>query len=163
MEIKHLEQILSILKHSDITELELDQDGTHLKVSRGPRHVVGHSVSVAAPTPIVEPAIVGHVNGISQGSAAPAAASATPAINPNFTKVESPIVGTFYRKPSPDADFFVNEGDRVKKGDTLCIIEAMKLMNEIESPCDGRVEKILLPDGKVVEFGEVIFLINPTA
>jgi acetyl-CoA carboxylase biotin carboxyl carrier protein len=79
-----------------------------------------------------------------------------------FTKVESPIVGTFYRKPSPDAELFVKEGDTVSKGQTLCIIEAMKLMNEIESPSSGKIVKILGVEGKVVEFGEVLFLIDPS-
>ncbi len=75
--------------------------------------------------------------------------------------MESPLVGTFYRKPSPDASPFVSEGDVVKKGDTLCIVEAMKLMNEIEAPCSGKVTKVLPSDGAVVEFGEVLFLIDP--
>ena len=79
----------------------------------------------------------------------------------NLKKVESPIVGTFYRKPSPDAPPFAKEGDRVAAGDTLCIVEAMKLMNEIDSPCSGTIEKILVADGEVVEFGEVLFLIKP--
>ncbi|NDC38170.1 MAG: hypothetical protein EBZ48_08975 [Proteobacteria bacterium] len=69
------------------------------------------------------------------------------------------MVGTFYRKPSPDAEPFVKEGDRVSKGATLCIIEAMKVMNEIDAPCDGVIEKILPSEGEVVEFGEVLFLI----
>jgi acetyl-CoA carboxylase biotin carboxyl carrier protein len=79
-----------------------------------------------------------------------------------YVKVESPIVGTFYRRPSPDAESFVKEGDIVSKGATLCIIEAMKLMNEIEAPTSGRVVKILGSDGQVVEFGEVLFLIDPS-
>jgi acetyl-CoA carboxylase biotin carboxyl carrier protein len=78
-----------------------------------------------------------------------------------YVKVESPIVGTFYRKPSPDADMFVKEGDTVSKGDTLCIIEAMKLMNEIEAPTSGKIVKILGVEGQVIEFGEVLFLIDP--
>lgn len=159
MEIKDLEQIVSILKHSDVTEFELDQDGTHIKLSRGPKLVA----AAQATSHLVEPAIVApSTNG---GGHLPAA-SGTPHIvanNSHLTKVESPIVGTFYRKPGPDSAVFVNEGDRVKKGDTLCIIEAMKLMNEIDSPCDGKIEKILLTDGKVVEFGETLFLINPAA
>ncbi len=71
-------------------------------------------------------------------------------------------MGTFYRKPSPDAELFVKEGDVVSKGATLCIIEAMKLMNEIEAPSSGKVVKILGVEGKVVEFGEVLFLIDPS-
>jgi acetyl-CoA carboxylase biotin carboxyl carrier protein len=78
-----------------------------------------------------------------------------------YVKVESPIVGSFYRKPSPDAEPFVKEGDVVSKGCTLCIIEAMKLMNEIESPTSGKVVKVLGAEGQVVEFGEVLFLIDP--
>ena len=75
--------------------------------------------------------------------------------------VESPIVGTYYSKPSPDADSFVQVGSKVKKGDKLCIIEAMKLMNEIDCPVDGVIEEICLTDAEVVEFGEVLFRINP--
>ena len=78
-----------------------------------------------------------------------------------YVKVESPIVGSFYRKPSPDAEPFAKEGDVVRKGGTLCIIEAMKLMNEIESPTSGRIVKVLGVEGQVVEFGEVLFLIDP--
>jgi acetyl-CoA carboxylase biotin carboxyl carrier protein len=78
-----------------------------------------------------------------------------------FIKVESPIVGSFYRRPSPDAEPFVKEGDVISKGSTLCIIEAMKLMNEIESPASGKIVKILGTEGQVVEFGEVLFLIDP--
>lgn len=151
MEIKDLEQILSILKNTDISEFELDHDGTHLKLSRGVRQVVAAHAPVGAFS--VESAV---------GAVVPAAESKAAAPDTShLTKVQSPIVGTFYRKPSPDAENFVKEGDVVKKGDTLCIIEAMKLMNEIDAPCDGRIEKILLTDGKVVEFGETLFLINP--
>jgi acetyl-CoA carboxylase biotin carboxyl carrier protein len=78
-----------------------------------------------------------------------------------YVKVESPIVGSFYRRPSPDAEPFVKEGDVISKGSTLCIIEAMKLMNEIESPTSGKVVKIMGAEGQVVEFGEVLFLIDP--
>ena len=76
-------------------------------------------------------------------------------------EVLSPMPGTFYRSPSPDDDFFVNEGDDVKKGDTLCIIEAMKIMNEIESEENGKIQKILVEDGNAVEFNQPLFIINP--
>ena len=77
--------------------------------------------------------------------------------------IASPIVGTFYRSPSPDADPYVDEGDYVKKGQVLCIVEAMKLMNEIESEVDGRVMKILAESTKPVEYGQALFLVDPTA
>jgi acetyl-CoA carboxylase biotin carboxyl carrier protein len=153
MEIKDIEQILKILKQSDIRDFELEQDGTKLKLVRGftgemlvhqPMGVVAQvGISTPSPGPVVP---------------VPAAGADIPA---NYVKVVSPIVGTFYRKPSPDAEAFVKEGDKVKKGDTLCIVEAMKLMNEIEAPSSGKVVKVLLSDAEVVEFGEVLVLIDP--
>jgi acetyl-CoA carboxylase biotin carboxyl carrier protein len=80
-----------------------------------------------------------------------------------FVTVTSPIVGTFYRSPSPDADPYVEEGESVKKGQVLCIVEAMKLMNEIESEVDGRLVKILVENTKSVEYGQALFLIDPKA
>lgn len=156
MEIKDLEHIVKILKQNDVTEFELNQDGTQIKLSRGGQVVVqsqtvsSHQPIALMPAAVPPPAAAsvenggGHLNGAHSG-----------------TKVESPLVGTFYRKPSPDASPFVSEGDVVKKGDTLCIVEAMKLMNEIEAPCSGKVTKVLPSDGAVVEFGEVLFLIDP--
>jgi acetyl-CoA carboxylase biotin carboxyl carrier protein len=164
MEIKELEQLFGILKHSDISEFELDRNGVRVKITRGVRHAISGHANLAPVFPMVEPAIVSPtLPGTAFPDAANSSTKAPPAINPNFVKVESPIVGTFYRKPSPDAEPFAKEGDRVKKGDTLCIIEAMKLMNEIESPCDGKIEKVMLADAKVVEFGELLFLIDPAS
>lgn len=155
MDIKDLEQIISILKQNGVTEFELQQGETHIKLSR--------ALSGAAQT--VAYAEIEPVFGIApaNGHASPAGLRVEHAaqVDKSFVKVESPIVGTFYSKPSPDADTFVQVGDSVKKGDTLCIVEAMKLMNEIEAPCSGIVESILLTDGQVVEFGEVLFHIRP--
>ncbi|MCO6429277.1 MAG: acetyl-CoA carboxylase biotin carboxyl carrier protein [Deltaproteobacteria bacterium] len=157
MDINDLEQILGILKRNDIVDFELRQGETHIKLTRAG----AVQLAQASGGPVVaqiEPAIVSsNIN----GTAAPLAEPAEGQINSKFVKVESPIVGTFYRKPSPDSEPFVKVGDTVKKGDTLCIVEAMKLMNEIDSPIGGRVEKILLSDGEVVEYGEILFLINP--
>ena len=155
MDIKELQEIISILKENDVLDFELVQDGTTIKLSRGQRAVMAAPQAQGYSVQEVQPAIINVANG---SAAIPTAVSAA---EEHLRKVESPIVGTFYRKPSPDAENFVKVGDQVKKGDTLCIIEAMKLMNEIESPCDGRLEKILLDDGQVVEFGETLFLINP--
>jgi acetyl-CoA carboxylase biotin carboxyl carrier protein len=156
MDINEIQQIIALFKQSDVTEFELDHDGTKLRIARGSQPVTVQTVAVR---PVdLEPAIVAASNG------QPVVRTESPAPLPsNLTKVESPIVGTFYRRPSPDAEPFAKEGDRVKKGDTLCIIEAMKVMNEIDAPCSGKVEKVFLSDGNVVEFGEVLFLINPEA
>ena len=152
MDISELEEILTILKRNDIVEFELRQGETHIKLTRG--GAASQAYSGPAVVQHLEPAIV---SAGTNGTSAPAATE----VNSKLAKVESPIVGTFYRKPSPDAEPFVKVGDSVKKGATLCLVEAMKLMNEIESPCSGKVEKILLNDGEVVEYGEVLFLINP--
>lgn len=151
MEIDELEKIIGILKTSDVTEFEFEKGGSKIKLTRG----VNYGPAQPVPLPEVRQAVP-------LAATAPAPQVGREAsIDPNLVKVESPIVGTFYRKPSPDAEPFVTEGTMVKKGDTLCIIEAMKLMNEIEAPVSGKLEKILLSDGKVVEYGELLFLINP--
>lgn len=152
MDIKDIENIIKILKQNEVTEFELEQEGTRVKLSRT---TGGAFVSSEARYEMV-PAVQGSM-------AAPAASngSAPQEDLGRYVKVESPIVGTFYRKPSPDADLFVKEGDTVRKGDTLCIIEAMKLMNEIEAPTSGKVVKIFGVEGQVIEFGEVLFLIDP--
>ncbi|NBO38564.1 acetyl-CoA carboxylase biotin carboxyl carrier protein [bacterium] len=104
------------------------------------------------------------VSAAATSPAAPAAASSTPAAAkpiPEGTTISSPFVGTFYRSPSPDSPVFVDIGTRVKKGQTLCIVEAMKLMNEIESELDGEVVGILVDNAKPVEFGTPLFVIRP--
>lgn len=156
MDINDLEKILKMLKASDVTEFDLEQDGTNLKVRRGTVVRRGRTMDN----------MTGNSMPHMMDSADPAASvpqTSAPRVEDDsrFVKVQSPIVGTFYRKPSPDSEPFVKEGDRVKKGDTLCIVEAMKLMNEIEAPCGGVIEKILLSDAQVVEFGETLFLITP--
>lgn len=161
MKIDELEQIIKILKQNEVNEFEFDNDGVRIRLSRGAlvassgaRQVVVHDI---------EPAVVGALNGKSSIEHHSAVKEAPKEDTSHLIKVESPIVGTFYRRPSPDIEPFVTEGTTVKKGQTLCIIEAMKLMNEIEAPCSGKIEKILLSDSQVVEFGEVLFLINPNS
>ena len=155
MDIKDIEHIIKILKQNEVTDFELEQEGTRVKLSRT---ASGAYVQSEARFDVV-PAV--HVP-VPTGAAPGAASAAAQEDHGRFVRVESPIVGTFYRKPSPDAELFVKEGDVVAKGATLCIIEAMKLMNEIEAPSAGKVVKILGVEGKVVEFGEVLFMIDPS-
>lgn len=161
MNIKDLQKIIDILQDTDVTDFELDQDGTTIKISRNKHQHVAVTMPAASEqlmTAPVQQQIQTPV--LSAEPLAQAAAVAAEKTN-NFFCVESPIVGTFYRKSSPDADSFVEVGTKVKKGDTLCIVEAMKLMNEIDSPIDGVVEEILIEDSQVVEFGENLFSIRP--
>jgi acetyl-CoA carboxylase biotin carboxyl carrier protein len=161
MKIDELEQIIKILKQNEVNEFEFENDGVRIRLSRGTP--VAQSIShhhhqqpMGGYNVEIQPAI----SGIQTLAPQPAAVAPIEDLSHLF-KVESPIVGTFYRKPSPDSPLFVTEGQTVTKGQTLCIIEAMKLMNEIEAPISGKVEKILINDAQVVEFAEVLFLINP--
>jgi acetyl-CoA carboxylase biotin carboxyl carrier protein len=133
------------VKH-DLAELEVEQGGTRIRVVRE------RSAPAAAPR--------------GEGTAA-APAAAAPALEApnqaNLVKIEAPMVGTFYRSPAPDSAPFVQEGDVVKDGQVLCIIEAMKLMNEIEAKVAGRITRVLVENGQPVEFGQPLFLIDPRA
>ena len=154
MDIKDIENIIKILKQNEVTEFELEQEGTRVKLSRTTGGTYVTSEARYEMIPAVQ---------LSAPSVPMSAGASSQDDLGRYVKVESPIVGTFYRKPSPDADLFVKEGDTVSKGDTLCIIEAMKLMNEIEAPTSGKIVKILGVEGQVIEFGEVLFLIDPAA
>ena len=134
------------VKH-DLAELEVEQGGARIRVVRE-RGVV------AASAPRIEGA----------APAAPQVAPMTePAVAAHLVKVEAPMVGTFYRASAPEAAPYVQEGDVVKDGQVLCIIEAMKLMNEIEAKVAGRIARVLVDNGQPVEFGQPLFLIDPKA
>ncbi len=148
---KDIHHLVELLRKHDLAELEVEHQGLRIRVRRG--------VSAdAVPAVLAEPARPAlHPLEESAGSAAPEVTSDA------LVPVASPIVGTFYRSPSPDADPYVEEGDYVKKGQVLCVVEAMKLMNEIESEVDGRIHKILAESTKPVEYGQPLFLIDSSA
>ncbi len=152
MDIKDIEHIIRILKQNEVTEFELEQDGTRVKLART---AAGAYTQLESRMDMVPAVHVGAQH------AAPSNGTGPQEDLGRYVKVESPLVGTFYRKPSPDAELFAKEGDIISKGATLCIVEAMKLMNPIEAPSSGKIVKILVTEGKVVEFGEVLFLIDP--
>ena len=161
MDIKDLEQIVRILKDNGVTDFELEQEGTHIKLSRA-QLVAQPSAHVAIEhAPMM--ALPANSYSAPQHAQIPVAAPSVVDDYAGCNKIESPIVGTFYRKPSPDAEPFIREGAIVQKGDTLCIVEAMKLMNEIEAPCSGKVVRILPEDNQVVEYGELLVVIDPSA
>ena len=165
MDIKDLEEIVRILKENGVTEFELNEADTHIKLSRAQLAIAAPAASHTLVAPEQPVAALPESIPVQQPVAAAPAAAAQPqaAVDEfaGFHKVDSPIVGTFYRKPSPDAEVYISEGASVKKGDTLCIVEAMKLMNEIEAPISGKVTRILPEDGQVVEFGELLVVIDP--
>lgn len=148
-EVHHL---VELLNRHELAELEVEHEGLRIRVRRA-----GGAMD-AVPTILAQPGASAQVQ--PGGQAEAAGETVAPG---SLATVASPIVGTFYRSPSPDADPYVDEGDFVKKGQVLCIVEAMKLMNEIESEVDGRVHKILAESAKPVEYGQPLFLIDPTA
>ena len=149
MDISQIRKLIRLIQSSDVTEIEVTEGDHTVRVSRQGT-VAAVAAPVAAPAPATVPA----------PAAAPVAAPAQESVD-DINIVPSPMVGTFYLAPSPDADNFVAEGSKVKKGDTLCIIEAMKLMNEIEAEYDGVVEKILVNNASPVEYGQGLFVITP--
>jgi acetyl-CoA carboxylase biotin carboxyl carrier protein len=143
MELEDLKNLIELLKDTDITELQVEKEGTKVRIRREKMF------------PAME--ITSQMKGALQENVAGEKEEETQ----RLVTVTAPIVGTFYRSPSPEAAHFIEPGLQIKKGEVLCIIEAMKLMNEIESEVDGTVVKVLVENGQPVEYGEPLFLIEP--
>ena len=149
---KEILELIELISESNFVEFELEREGFKIKLVKagGRAHLAGPPASVAhaldalpPPAPLPITSMVGSEAG------------------PRLHEVKSPLVGTFYRSPSPDSPTFTEVGKVVKSGQVLCIVEAMKLMNEIESDIDGTVEEIVVSNGQPVEYGEVLFRIRP--
>jgi acetyl-CoA carboxylase biotin carboxyl carrier protein len=153
-----------VLREFDLSEIEVDRDGTRLRVKREVAviHAQAHAGPVVAPPMVHAPVVPAPAPASAAAAHAPAAA-ATPPSAPAHPAVyiTSPFVGTFYRSPSPESPAFVDVGARVRKGQVLCIIEAMKLMNEIEAEVDGTIVAVMAENGQPVEYGEPLFQIRP--
>jgi len=146
MELEDIKELMSLLKDSDVTELQVEKDGFKVKIRR--EKFFSH---LEIPQSILHDRTEMHGK---------ADLISEPGTEVKLFTVTSPIVGTFYRSSSPEAEPFVDSGTKVKKGQILCIIEAMKLMNEIESEIDGVVVRILVENGHPVEYGEPLFLLD---
>ena len=150
MDLRKLKKLIDLVQESGIAELEITEGEEKVKIVKG-----GHvSVSAAAPVQVMAAA-----EPRAPAAAAPAPAAEAPAGQEGHV-VKAPMVGTFYRSPSPDAKAFVEVGQVVKEGDTICIIEAMKLMNEIEADAGGVVKAILVENGQPVEYGQPLFILG---
>ncbi len=142
MDLRKLKKLIDLVQESGIAELEITEGEEKVRITS----VVASQQTVYAQAPMLAPA--------------PVAETAAESAQPDGHVVKSPMVGTFYRTPSPGAKSFVEVGQSVKAGDTLCIIEAMKLMNEIEADVSGVVKAILIENGQPVEYGEPLFIIG---
>jgi acetyl-CoA carboxylase biotin carboxyl carrier protein len=164
MTLDEIKQLIEFIKGHELTEFELEQDGVKIRIKSGSnQHHVMTMPQMTAAMPMMAP----------PPSAAPVAAAATPAqtaaaaaaaeeAGGEVAILKSPIVGTFYRSAEPGAKPFVSVGDTVRKGQVLCIIEAMKLMNEIDSEYDGEITSIYVENGQAVQYGERLFSIKPS-
>jgi acetyl-CoA carboxylase biotin carboxyl carrier protein len=151
-----IKQLIDLVKQTGIAELEVEREGNRVRIrSAGSQQEIvlapHHAPHAAVPAPIASAPLV-----------APGAPPAAPAEDTSLVYVKSPIVGTYYDSPNPDAPAFVNVGDTVRTGQVLCIIESMKLMNEIESEISGAVVQKLVKNGQPVEYGEALLAIRPS-
>ncbi len=149
MDLAYLKKIVRIVENSAVDEIEVEEEGLRIRVARSSQN---HSSVVLAPPH----AAVASAPPPPAGQPAPVAAQEV-----KYHEIKSPIVGTFYRSPAPDAESYVEVGQIIQTKQVLCIIEAMKLMNEIESDLAGRIVKILVENGKPVEYNQTLFLIEP--
>lgn len=159
MNQKELKELIDFLIEKDISEFELERGDVKVRIKRGSETaapVITHAMPMAAP-----PAQMSHAPAAAGAPSASASAAPPAAVEEELHTVKSPIVGTFYEAPGPGALPFVKPGDQVAAGQVLCIIEAMKLMNEIESDTSGEVVKVLVSNGQPVEYGQPLFAIRP--
>lgn len=162
MDIKEIQNLIKFVAKSGASEVKLEMDDVKITIRTG---------SEPSDVTYVQQAMPMQAAPMQQQAAPVAAPTAVPATeapeptadkNSKYVTVKSPIIGTFYRKPSPDKPLFCEVGDTIKEGDTLCIIEAMKLFNEIESEVSGTIVKILVDDSSPVEFDQPLFLVDPS-
>ena len=161
MTLDEIKELIEFIKGHELHEFELEQDGVKIRIKSGGNH---HNVVAVPPMPAALP-ILGAAPVAAPAAAATGAAAAAASDTEEGSEVcivKSPIVGTFYRAAEPGAKDFVSVGDTVRKGQVLCIIEAMKLMNEIDSEYDGEVTKIYVENGQAVQYGERLLAIKPS-
>ncbi|WP_242134182.1 acetyl-CoA carboxylase biotin carboxyl carrier protein [Aestuariivivens marinum] len=158
MDIKEIQNLIKFVAKSGASEVKLEMDDIKItiKTAADSETTIVHQVPAASVPQVVAPAPV-------PVTPEPAAATPAPASDDSkYITIKSPIIGTFYRKPSPDKPLFVEVGQTIAEGDVLCIIEAMKLFNEIESEVSGKIVKILVDDASPVEFDQPLFLVDPS-
>ncbi len=158
LKLSEIKELIKLIDQTTVSELEIENEGSRVCIRKHKPEIVG----TAVPAPVYQavPAPQVHTS-VSNPVAAPSAGSAEPARpSDNLAKIVSPMVGTFYRASSPGAAPFANVGDKVNEKSVVCIVEAMKLMNEIEAEIRGEIVEILVENGQLVEFGQPLFLVK---
>lgn len=159
MDFKQIQELVKMINKSNISELSIEQDKFKITIKQKDNEVQQVITVPATMAPVQAVAAV--TPAAAQSTAAPAAAPAAPAKADNLVTIKSPMIGTFYRSAGPDKAAFVNVGDEVTSGKVVCIIEAMKLFNEIESEVSGKIVKVLVDDASPVEYDQPLFLVEP--
>jgi acetyl-CoA carboxylase biotin carboxyl carrier protein len=158
MDIKQIQDLIRFVSKSGVNEVSIEQNEFKItiKTNQAPTFVTANVPAAAPAQPVAAPAIAASAPEQAPAAAAPAAADTS-----NYITIKSPMIGTFYRSASPEKPSFVNVGDEVSAGNVICIIEAMKLFNEIESEVSGRIVKILVDNASPVEYDQPLFLVEP--
>ncbi len=159
MEVREIKALITLMHDFGLTELEIEDKKGKIRLVRGTAPNSDHAHPAPRPGERATAALATPAEHTQHDHAPPAVPGAVE-LAANHRLVESPMVGTFYRSPSPDAPAFVEEGSTVRKGEPLCIIEAMKMMNEIEAPTAGRVVRILVENGQPVEYGHALMILE---
>ena len=160
MDLKEIQNLIKFVAKSGTSEVKLETDDFKITIKTGSGETVTTVVQQAA-VPMQQPVIAAPAQEAAPVQAAAPAAAAT-SDDSKYITVKSPIIGTFYRRPSPDKPLFAEVGQSIAEGDVLCVIEAMKLFNEIESEISGKIVKILVDDASPVEFDQPLFLVDPS-
>ena len=158
MDFKEIQELIKLINKQDIKEISIERKDFKLNIITGsdePQVVLAPAAApqvIAAPAAAPEPVAAPEPEPVASEEAA----------NDNYITIKSPMIGTFYREPSPDKDVFINIGDSIAEGDVICIVEAMKLFNEIESEVSGKLVKILVDDMSPIEYDQPLFLVDPS-
>lgn len=156
VDLRYVKKLLEMIDASSANSIEITSDkGVKIRISKSARNV-----QMAAPMPMMAP-VAASAPAAPAAPSAPAAEERKESAKPRYLEVKSPMVGTYYSAPEPGAKPYISPGDRISKGQVLCIIEAMKIMNEIESDFDGVVKEVLADNAHSVEYGQVLFRIDP--
>ena len=161
MNFKQIQQLIKFVSKTDVNEVTIENKDfkINIKGRSFSNEIVQPVIQQTLPSPQIQPPVI--VPEPNSSVHTPTEPTVTDSDSSNLVTIKSPIIGTFYRKPSPDKDNFVNLGDEISEGQTLCVIEAMKLFNEIESDVSGKIVKILVEDASPVEFDQPLFVIEP--
>ncbi|WHY76011.1 acetyl-CoA carboxylase biotin carboxyl carrier protein [Neobacillus sp. WH10] len=169
LKVQEIRELIKLVDQSSIDEFEYEYDGSKIKMKKNtsttivsqvsPAVPVGEIAPVVQPTPVAAAATSAPVQGVIQETTKEE--SLKPADTANLHKITSPMVGTFYASPTPESDVYVKAGSKVSKDSIVCIVEAMKLFNEIEAEVNGEIVEVLVKNGQLVEYGQPLFLVKP--